>query len=161
MLTLKLRFGQAAAPALSTVGTRQPEVAPLAAAAVTVLRGACGKPLVTGPVRVTTSAGRDKARYRLIEALKKNGATVVETGGSVVHLVGYGDAADDLSAAAAVTVHMDVPTLLAKSTSKVLLATYSSSDLSMDGLAAVLTGKAKPSGRSPIEVTGLPGTTCA
>ena len=34
---------------------------------------------------------------------------MVETGGSVVHLVGYGDGADDLSAAAAVTVAMDTP----------------------------------------------------
>ncbi|MFC7246137.1 glycoside hydrolase family 3 protein [Catellatospora aurea] len=161
ILHLKLGFGQAAAPALSTVGTHQQDVAPLAAAAVTVLRGTCGKPLVTGPVRVTASPGRDKARNRLIEALKKSGATVVESGGSVVHLVGYGDTADDLAAGAAVTVHMDVPTLLAKSTSKVLVATYSSSDLSMDGLAAVLTGKAKPIGRSPIEVAGLPRTTCA
>lgn len=161
VLKLKLELGQAAAPALSTLGTHAPQVSPVAAAAITLLRGACGKPLVAGPVRVTTSPGRDKARNRLTAALKQAGVTVVETGGSVVHLVGYGDAAKDLSPGAAVTVHMDVPYLLAQSNSKVLVATYSSSDLSMDALASVLAGKTKPTGRAPVEVTGLPRTTCS
>ncbi len=161
VLKLKLSLGEAAAPALSTVGTHAQQVSPVAAASITLLKGACGQPLVTGPVRVTAATGRDKARARLAAALKEAGVSVVETGGSVVHLVGYGDTAEDLSAGAAVTVHMDVPYLLAQSTSKVLVATYSSSDLSMDALAPVLAGKAKPTGKAPVEVKGLPRTTCS
>jgi beta-N-acetylhexosaminidase len=161
VLKLKLGLGGAAQPALSTVGTHAQQVSPVAAASVTLLRGTCGKPLVTGPVRVTATAGREKARTRLAAALKQAGVSVVETGGSVVHLVGYGDTAKDLSAAAAVTVHLDAPYLLAQSTSKVLVATYSSSDLSMDALAPVLAGKAEPDGRAPVEIKGLPSSTCS
>ncbi|WP_372451924.1 glycoside hydrolase family 3 protein [Catellatospora tritici] len=159
---LKLRFSlDREAPALSIVGTHSPQVAPAAAAAITLLRGECKLPLVSGPLRVTTAKGRDKAKARLTAALKQAGVTVVDTGGSVVHLVGYGDAKADLNTGAAVTVAMDTPYLLGQSNAKVLLATYSSSDLSMDALAQVLAGKAKPSGRAPVEVAGLSRTTCA
>ncbi|GHJ45150.1 beta-N-acetylhexosaminidase [Catellatospora sp. TT07R-123] len=159
---LKLKLGlDREAPALSSVGTHGQQVAPAAAAAITLLRGACGQPLVTGPVRVTAAKGRDKAKARLTAALKAAGVTVVETGGSVVHLVGYGDAKADLNTEAAVTVAMDTPYLLGQSNAKALVATYSSSDLSMDALAQVLAGKAKPTGRAPVEVAGLPRTTCA
>ncbi|HET9518398.1 MAG TPA: glycoside hydrolase family 3, partial [Actinoplanes sp.] len=81
-------------------------------------------------------------------------------GGSVVHLVGYGDKRIDLNPDAAVTVAMDTPYLLAAARSATLLATYSSSPLSIAALADVLTGRAKASGTSPVTVPGLSRTTC-
>ena len=42
-----------------------------------------------------------------------------------------------------------------------LVATYSSSQASMVALAAVLAGKAKAPGRSPVAVEGLPPSACA
>ena len=42
----------------------------------------------------------------------------------------------------------------------VLVATYSSSRLSLTALAAVLAGKAEAPGRSPVAVPGLPRTAC-
>ena len=77
-----------------------------------------------------------------------------------MHLVGYGDRPTDLSPDAAVTVIMDTPYLLAAARSPTLIATYSSSRLSMTALADVLAGKAKPTGVSPVPVAGLPRTTC-
>ena len=55
---------------------------------------------------------------------------------------------------------MDTPYVLEKATSKTLLATYSSSRASMTALAEVLAGKAHPTGRSPVPLTGLPATSC-
>ncbi|SDZ40275.1 beta-N-acetylhexosaminidase [Micromonospora pattaloongensis] len=163
VLTLKLRLADQRPPAMSTLnsaGHRQ-AAARLAAAAVTQLRGACGQPAVRGRVTVTASAGRDSTRALLTGALRAAGATVVPAGGTTVHLVGYGDTAKDLNPAAAVTVAMDTPAILAAARSKTLLATYSSSPASMTALAAVLTGKAPAPGRAPVAVPGLPPTACA
>ena len=66
----------------------------------------------------------------------------------------------DLDPAAGVTVLMDTPYLLARAKSATLLATYSSSPLSLTALAAVLAGRAKATGRSPVAVAGLPRTAC-
>ncbi len=161
---LTLRFGLVGAPRpeLSTLASAAhvAAVRPAAAAAITMLRGSCGKAPVTGKVTVTAAGGRETAKANLIKALRAAGVQVADSGGAVVHLVGYGDKQADLSPGAAVTVAMDVPTLLGRSTSEVLLATYSSSPLSMAALADVLAGKARPTGRSPIAVPGLPKTTC-
>jgi beta-N-acetylhexosaminidase len=135
-------------------------VAPLAAASVTLLRGSCTGPLVDGPVTVTVAGGRDQARRWLTEALADAGVRVDDSGQTVVHLVGYGDGTGDLRDGAAVTVAMDTPHLLAESDSPALLATYSSSRLSMRALAAVLTGDAPAPGRSPVDVPGLPRSAC-
>ena len=140
--------------------SHQDAVAAVAAAAVTQLRGACGAALVTGPVTVTAAKGRDGSRDRLAKALQAAGVRV-QPGGQVVHLVGYGDSAGDLSPTAAITVAMDTPYVLASAKSPVLLATYSSSPLSLDALAAVLAGKAKAVGRSPVKVNGLPQNSCS
>ncbi|MEV6492293.1 glycoside hydrolase family 3, partial [Actinoplanes sp. NPDC051633] len=134
-------------------------VRPAAAAAITLLRGRCGGPLVSGPVRVTASGGREVARAALATALGSELAAA-ENAGTVVHLVGYGDDPADLNPAAAVTVVMDKPDLLAHSSSPALIATYSSSPASMSALADVLTGRAAPTGRSPVAVPGLPRTAC-
>ncbi|MEH1098736.1 glycoside hydrolase family 3 protein [Micromonospora sp. CPCC 205561] len=161
VLTMKFKLADRPAPELSTLGGPQHRkaVEDLAAAAVTVLRGACGGG-VRGPVTVSSSGGRDHTRAALTEALKAAGVEVVAGGGTVVHLVGYGDGAGDLRADAAVTVAMDTPYVLAKAKSPTLLATYSSSQASMTALAGVLAGKTRPEGRSPVRVTGLPATTC-
>ncbi|MFI7573967.1 glycoside hydrolase family 3 protein [Micromonospora sp. NPDC049497] len=161
VLTMKFRLAGGPTPGLSTLNApaHRKAAGDLAAAAVTVLRGACGK-AVPGPVTVTSSGGRDHTRKALTEALTAAGVRVVPSGGTVVHLVGYGDRAGDLRADAAVTVAMDTPYVLAEAASPTLLATYSSSRASMTGLAGVLAGKLRPTGRSPVPVTGLPATTC-
>lgn len=132
-------------------------VARAAAASVTVLKGQCGP--VAGPLTVTAAKGRDAARDRLAQALRDLGVGV-GPGGTVVHLVGYGDTRADLNPKAAVTVAMDTPYILAQAGSPTRMATYSSSPLSMDALAAVLAGKAAAPGRSPVAVTGLARSTC-
>jgi beta-N-acetylhexosaminidase len=161
VLTMKFQLAAAPAEPMSTLNTPAHRAAAdaLAAGAVTVLRGACGG-AVGGPVTVTSSGGRDGTRAALTAALTAAGVTVKPSGGTVVHLVGYGDGEKDLRAGAAVTVAMDTPYVLAKATSPTLLATYSSSRASMTALAAVLAGKARPGGRSPVAVPGLPATTC-
>ncbi|SIR99010.1 glycoside hydrolase family 3 protein [Micromonospora avicenniae] len=162
VLTMKFRLAGTTAPDMSTLNDPEHRKAAdaLAAAAVTVLRGSCDTAAIPGPVTVTSSGGRDKTRALLTDALTAAGVRVVPSGGTVVHLVGYGDGTSDLRDDAAVTVAMDTPYVLAKAKSPTLLATYSSSRAAMNGLAAVLAGKARPGGRSPVKVTGLPATTC-
>ncbi|MEU3454221.1 glycoside hydrolase family 3 protein [Micromonospora sp. NPDC006766] len=162
VLTMKFKLADRPAPDMSTLGSaaHRKAVADLAAATVTMLRGRCDAAPVTGPVTVTASAGRDRARAALSKALTAAGVSVVPSGGQIVHLVGYGDGAGDLRADAAVTVAMDTPYVLATAKSPTLLASYSSSPASMTALAAVLAGKARPAGRDPVPVTGLPATTC-
>ncbi|WP_174530286.1 glycoside hydrolase family 3 protein, partial [Micromonospora maritima] len=161
VLTMKFQLAGHAQPALGTLdgADHRRAAADLAAAAVTVLRGRCGGP-VPGPVSVTSSGGRDRTRAVLTEALTAAGVKVVPSGGTVVHLVGYGDGAKDLRADADVTVAMDTPYVLSGAKSPTVLATYSSTRASMTALAAVLAGKARPTGRSPVPVPGLPATTC-
>ncbi|MFY1698872.1 MULTISPECIES: glycoside hydrolase family 3 N-terminal domain-containing protein [unclassified Solwaraspora] len=160
VLTLKQRLAEAAVPPMTVLGAAGHYAAArqLAAAAITQVRGSCSG--VDGPVTVTASGGRDRTRALLVEALRAGGVEVVDRGGTVVHLVGYGDGTADLSSAAAVTVAMDTPYLLASSRSPSLLATYSSSPASMEALADVLRGAAPAPGRLPVPVDGLPATSC-
>jgi len=162
VLTLKYRLAGFARPGLAAVGAQANTdlAAQVAAAGVTVLRGPCAGPLVTGPVRITSSEGRGQQRTWLTEALRARGVTVVDTGGSVVHLVGYGDGVADL-VPATVTVSMDTPYVLEKATSAVRMATYSSTRAAMEAAAAVIAGKANAAGRSPVAVGALPRTACA
>nr|MDT0658695.1 glycoside hydrolase family 3 N-terminal domain-containing protein [Micromonospora sp. DSM 115978] len=163
VLTLRFRLADRPAPEMSVLNSPQHRAAArkLAAAAVTMLRGSCtGRP-VTGPVTVTASGGRDGTRKLLAEALRAAGVKVVARGGAVVHLIGYGDGPADLRPGAAVTVAMDTPYLLGRADSKTLLATYSSTPVAMAALADVLAGRARPTGRSPVPVPGLPATACA
>lgn len=160
VLTLKQRLAATQPPPMSVLGAAGHYTAAreLAAAAVTQVRGACAA--LAQPVTVTASAGRDRTRALLVEALRASGVEVVDRGGTVVHLVGYGDTSADLSADATVTVAMDTPHLLAQSRSPVLLATYSSSAASMSALADVLRGAARAPGRLPVPVADLPPTVC-
>ncbi|MFI5491807.1 glycoside hydrolase family 3 protein [Actinoplanes sp. NPDC051859] len=161
ILTLKFRPGrpQPALSVLESEGHRK-AVDAAAAAAITVLKGRCSGPLINGPVTVTASGGREVARVTLVEELRKAGVQVQAAGGTIIHLVGYGDRATDLDPQAAVTVMLDAPYLLSAARSGVLVATYSSSRASLTGLSAVLAGKAKAPGRSPVEVRGLPRSAC-
>jgi beta-N-acetylhexosaminidase len=163
ILTLKFRTAAHTQPGLATIKSpdRERAVSPAAAAAITVLRGACTGPLVSGPVTVTASGGREAARTALSTALQASGMRVQPTGGKVVHLIGYGDKRPDLNKDAQVTVMMDTPALLAAASSPTLIATYSSSPLSMSALAKVIAGKATAPGRSPVTVPGLPASACA
>ncbi|MDY7086373.1 MAG: glycoside hydrolase family 3 N-terminal domain-containing protein [Actinomycetota bacterium] len=162
ILTLKFRTAAKKQPDLSVVASPAHEqaVGALDAASITVLRGPCSGALLNGPVTVTASGGREVARVNLVRALQAQGFDVRAAGGTVIHLVGYGDKSVDLSPAARVTVVMDTPYLLAAAKSPVLVATYSSSKLSLNALAAVVAGKAKAPGRSPVAVPGLPRTAC-
>ncbi len=162
ILTLKFRTAATPQPGPEVIGSAAHFDAARAAAAasITVLRGRCSGPLPAGPVSVTASGGRDAARTTLVKALQEAGVPVQAAGGTVVHLVGYGDRRTDLSPDAAVTVMMDHPALLAGATSPTLIATYSSSPASLSALADVLAGKAKAPGRSPVTVPGLPPSTC-
>ncbi|MFV2101320.1 glycoside hydrolase family 3 protein [Micromonospora sp. LOL_024] len=163
VLTMKFTLADRPTPELSTLSSKAHRAAAgaLAAGAVTVLRGSCDASGVRGPVTVTSSDSRAHTRAALTEALTSAGMKVVPSGGTVVHLVGYGDGAGALRADAAVTVAMDTPYVLARASSPTLLATYSTSRASMAALAEVLAGKARPQGRSPVKVTGLPATTCS
>ena len=109
---------------------------------------------------MSAASGRNRARGYMIEGLKAAGVPVVESGGAVVHLIGYNDKPADLRADAAITVAMDTPYLLGSVRSGALLATYSSSQPSLAAAAAVIAGKAPARGRSPVPVRGLPYTNC-
>jgi beta-N-acetylhexosaminidase len=163
VLTLKYRLATRPAPPMSVIGNPAHAAAArrVAAAAVTVLRGPCRGAPVAGPVTVTASGGRSAAVATLVAALRSAGVRVVPQGGRIVHLVGYGDGGGDLHASASVSVAMDTPYVLRAAQSPVLLATYSSSPAAMSALAAVLAGRAKPTGRSPVSVSGLPPSACA
>ncbi|MEO3929362.1 glycoside hydrolase family 3 protein [Micromonosporaceae bacterium B7E4] len=163
VLTLKFRLAEQARPEMGTLNSagHQEAARRAAASSITMLRGSCGGPLLTGPVTVTAASGRERSRDRLSQALRAAGVKVTPSGGAVVHLVGYGDTAADLRGDATVTVAMDTPYLLGGAKSKVLLATYSSNSASLTALAEVLTGRARPTGRSPVPVGGLPRTSCS
>jgi beta-N-acetylhexosaminidase len=162
VMTLRLRLTASAQAGLPTVDTAANRNAALqlAAAAITVLKGPCDGALVKGGVRVTAAPGRAQQAQWLVAALKAQGVTIVASGGQLVHLVGYGDKASELVPGATVTVGMDTPYLLNAATSAVRIATYSSTQVSMEALAAVLAGKAKAAGRSPVPITGLPTSAC-
>jgi beta-N-acetylhexosaminidase len=162
IIALKLRLGSAQRPDMSIVDSQphREAAAAVAAAAVTVLRGPCSGPLVSGPVRVTAADGRGQQAQWLSEALAKQGVSVVTSGGQQVHLVGYGDSAADLAGNAAVTVAMDTPYLLGSAASPVRVATYSSTQIAMEGLAALPAITAAATGRSPVTVNGLPNSAC-
>ncbi|MCA2218476.1 glycoside hydrolase family 3 protein [Jidongwangia harbinensis] len=162
ILTLKFRTAAKPQPELSALKSPAHDRAVLAAgaASITVLRGKCSAPLVTGPVTVTASDGREATRVALVKALQAAGVQVQAAGGKVVHLVGYGDRTTDLALSADLTVAMDTPYLLAASRSPMLIATYSSSPLSMTALANAIAGKTRPTGRAPVPVPSLPRTAC-
>jgi beta-N-acetylhexosaminidase len=140
ILALKRRLAAALPPGdLSTVDSTAARALAeqVAVRATTVLKGRWTVP--SGPLTVTASPGRDRAKGWLADALRSHDVPVAADG-TRVHLVGYGDTEPDLDPSATVTVAMDTPDLLARSRSPVLVATYSSSNASMVAVAALLAG---------------------
>jgi beta-N-acetylhexosaminidase len=163
ILTLKFRLATGAKPhpaATVDSAVERSTADKAAAAAITVLSGACHGPLVTGGVRVTSRPGYSGARARLTADLKADGVRVVTSGGTLIDIVGYEDGRNHLAKGAAVTVAVDTPYVLRYATSKVRIATYSATPASMTALAAVLAGRAAAPGTSPVAVAGLPRTAC-
>lgn len=163
ILTLKFSLAGRPQPALTTLASAAHQQSVLAAdtAALTVLRTpSCTAPLITGPVTVTASDGRESTRVTLVKALQAAGLTVQAAGGTVIHLVGYGDKQVDLNPAATLTIAMDTPHLLSTAPSPTLIATYSSTPLAMQALATTLTTTHTPSGKTPVPIPGLPTTAC-
>jgi beta-N-acetylhexosaminidase len=158
ILALRTELAAHSTPDMSMVGAAAHEKAALAvaSAAVTVLSGPRSAGPLSGPVRITTAKERERQRRWLTEELAAAGVPVVDSGGTLVHLVGYGDGAGELVEDAAVTVAMDTPYVLADARSPVKIATYSSTRVAMRALAAVLSGSAPAPGRSPVPVPGLP-----
>jgi beta-N-acetylhexosaminidase len=128
----------------------------VAAAAITVLKGPCTGPLVRGPVTVT---GATPAQRAVLTATLRAAGVTIGTGGSTVHLASYGDGTADL-VPATVTVALDTPYILAAARSPILVAAYSGVDASLRAAAAVLAGRAKAPGRSPVAVRNLPRSAC-
>jgi beta-N-acetylhexosaminidase len=159
VLTLRYRLGGFATPDMSTLDSSADRGAAraVAASAVTVLRGPCSGALVPGPVTVSGDVKWGQQKQWLADALRANGVAV-GPGGGTVHLVGYNDGADALRPAD-VTVAMDLPGVLGTARGT-LVATYSSTQVAMEALAAVLGGKAAAPGRSPLTVAGLPASAC-
>jgi beta-N-acetylhexosaminidase len=160
VLTLRYRLAATAQPEMSTLNSTADQAAAQAAstAAVTVLRGKCSGPLVNGGVTITGDGKWAQQREWLTAALALHGVQV-RSGGTSVRLLGYGDGGA-AAGGADVTVAMDAPYVLRQAPGT-LVATYSSSQASMEALAAVLAGKAKAPGRSPVTVEGLPASACA
>ena len=160
ILTLKLKLAAYDQPALSTIDSPEHRgvAQAIAAKAVTVLRGDCSGRLVSGAARIT--GGTSEQRGWLTEALREHGILAGATG-TQVHLTGYGDGPADLSPRAAVTVGMDVPYLLGQVKSATVLAAFGANQYAMRAVAAVLAGTAKPTGRSPVPVDGMPRTACS
>ena len=161
VLTLRLKVAERKQPGIAEVNSAagKKAAATAAAEAITVFRGACHAALVSGAVRVTAAAGEKQAGW-LRTALRSRGFTVVPTGGTQIRLVGYADNEDDLVDDAAITVATDTPYVLGSANSPTLIATYSSTQVAMTALAAVLAGKATAPGRSPVAVDGLPRSAC-
>jgi beta-N-acetylhexosaminidase len=162
ILTLKFRLAGSPRPDMSVVNSaaNRDAARAAAAAAITVLRGRCQGALVNGPVRVTATDGSDQPRQWLEAALAAQGLTV-GSNGAEIHLMGYGKGATELAGGAAVTVALDTPYVLRGAKSGALLATYSSTQVAMEALAAVVAGKSAAPGKSPVPVAGLPRSACA
>ena len=155
VLTLRYRLAATPQPAMSTLDSEADRAAAQApsAAAVTVFRGRCSGPLVSGGVTIAADGKWGTQKEWLTAALAEQGIQV-RSGGTTVRLIGYDDGAAS-SSSKDVTVAMDTPYAL-RQMQGTLVATYSSSQASMKAVAAVLAGKAKAPGRSPVKLDGLP-----
>jgi beta-N-acetylhexosaminidase len=159
VLTLRYRLAATPQPEMSTLDSEADRAAAQAAsaAAVTLFRGRCSGALVTGGVTIAADGKWGAQKEWLAAALAEHGIQV-RSGGTTVRLLGYNDGAATASSKD-VTVAMDTPYVL-RQMQGTLMATYSSSQASMRALAAVLAGKAKAPGRSPVPLDGLPPSAC-
>ncbi len=128
----------------------------VSAAAVTVVEGACGAPIIKDSLQVTGGDPADRAR--LTEAAEAAGLTV--GAGPVVNLVGTARGAGRGD----VVVDLDAPFGLgASSVSEggALIALYGRTPGAFEALVDVLTGEAEAPGALPVDVGQWPaGTGC-
>lgn len=162
VMTLRLRLAGHGRPSMSTVDspTHRDVAARAAARAVTLLRGRCTGPQVTGPVRVTSSKGNEQRAAWLAADLRAAGVPVADNAPTRIHVSGYGDGPADLVPGAAVTVGTDTPYVLAASSSPVIVAAFGGTREAMRAVARVLAGAATATGRSPVAVGALPRSAC-
>jgi beta-N-acetylhexosaminidase len=150
MMTWRARTGT---PPGSAPGSGSQLSASVSAAAVTVVSGPCGGPLVPGSVRVDGGSPQDRARFQAAAA--RVGLGVGE--GPLVSLIGYGGP----PAGGDIAVALDAPWPLQDSSAPVRIALYGRSQGAFDALAAVLAGKATAPGKLPAAVGNFPaGTGC-
>ncbi|WP_313816318.1 glycoside hydrolase family 3 N-terminal domain-containing protein [Citricoccus sp.] len=128
----------------------------LSAAAITVVDGVCGAPLVEDSLQII--GGNEIDRARLAEAAEAAGLTV--GAGPVVSLVGSARG----SAQGDVVVALDAPFGLAQSPVSdggAMVALYGRTPGAFEALVAVMTGEAEAPGALPVEVGEWPaGTGC-
>ncbi|QCU79305.1 glycoside hydrolase family 3 protein [Citricoccus sp. SGAir0253] len=128
----------------------------VSAAAVTVVEGTCGDPLVTDSLQVTGGDPRD--RQRLEQAAREAGLVVGS--GPVVNLVGSARGAGRGD----VVVALDAPFGLARSSVSpdgALVALYGRTPGAFAALVEVLRGEAEATGALPVDVGDWPaGTGC-
>ncbi|GAA3697976.1 hypothetical protein GCM10022377_08610 [Zhihengliuella alba] len=132
----------------------RPVAAEIAAAAVTVVDGQCGEPLVGDSIQIVGGNAQDRAR--LTDAAQEAGLQV--GGGDVVTLLGTGARA----ASGDVVVTLDAPWPLAESAaSSAKVALFGRTEESFASVVDVLTGDAEAPGALPVDVGEYPtGTGC-
>lgn len=145
---------------LDWVSTRSPSQAPLedparalAAAGTTMSAADCATRVVGE--RATVVANAEGPRAALEQALRDRGVIVGDGGTRIVLMRSGRDAVTS-----DVVVSMGDPFGLEASTAGAYVATYGSSDASMQALADVLTGATTPGGSWPVEMPGMPYPAC-
>lgn len=142
-----------ARPAGAAPGSGADISARVSAAAVTVLSGPCGGPIVQGSVRIAGGSPQDRARFEAAAAKAGLGTGA----GPLVSLIGYGGG----PAGGDIAVALDAPWPLQASSPPVKIALYGRTPGAFDALVAVLAGTARAPGKLPAAVGSYPaGTGC-
>ncbi|MCO4263409.1 beta-N-acetylhexosaminidase [Pseudarthrobacter sp. MDT3-26] len=141
------------APASAAPGSGADISARVSAAAVTVLSGHCGVPIVEGSIRIAGGSAQDRARFEAAAAKAGLGTGA----GPLVSLIGYAGR----PVGGDIAVALDAPWPLQDSTAPVKIALYGRTPGAFDALVAVLAGKATAPGKLPAAVGSYPaGTGC-
>jgi beta-N-acetylhexosaminidase len=145
--------GRTSAPSGAAPGSGADISARVSAAAVTVLSGPCGGPIVQGSIRIAGGSPQDRARFEAAAAKAGLGTGA----GPLVSLIGYAGR----PAGGDIAVTLDAPWPLQDSSAPVKIALYGRTPGAFDALVAVLAGKARAPGKLPAAVGSYPaGTGC-
>jgi len=145
--------GRTSVPSGAAPGSRPGISARVSAAAVTVLSGPCGGPIVQGSIRIAGGSPQDRARFEAAAAKAGLGTGA----GPLVSLIGYAGR----PAGGDIAVTLDAPWPLQDSSTPVKIALYGRTPGAFDALVAVLAGKARAPGKLPAAVGSYPaGTGC-
>lgn len=145
--------GRTSAPSGAAPGSGGDISARVSAAAVTVLSGPCGGPIVQGSIRIAGGSPQDRARFEAAAAKAGLGTGA----GPLVSLIGYAGR----PAGGDIAVTLDAPWPLQDSSAPVKIALYGRTPGAFDALVAVLAGKARAPGKLPAAVGSYPaGTGC-